>query len=108
VGAREVRRCSDTPLRVKRVRADTPAPLAAVVRKLMAKHPDDRYRTPGELAQALDVLLRTGELPGGHAAVALPLLLTITGHVGGVNAVAFGAGDRTIVSGGADRSVRVW
>src|SRR4029078_12249961 len=104
VGAREVRRCSDTPLRVKRVRADTPAPLAAVVRRLMAKHPDDRYQTPGELAQALDALLRTGELPGGQGAVSLPPLLTITGHTAGVNAVAFGPDGKTIVSGGADRS----
>ena len=37
---------------------------AAVVRRLMAKHPDDRYQTPGELAAALETLLRTGDLPG--------------------------------------------
>src|SRR5262249_54212222 len=51
---------------------------------------------------------RTGELPGGQAAVALPLLLRITGHTAGVNAVAFDSDGKTIVSGGADRSIRVW
>jgi hypothetical protein len=93
---------------VNQLRPEVPPPVAAVVRRLMAKHPDDRYQSPGELAQALDALLRTGDLPGGHAAVALPALRTITGHAGGVNAVAFGADGKTIVSGGADRSVRVW
>src|SRR5262249_7872617 len=93
---------------VNQLRPEVPAPLAAVVRRLMAKHPDDRYQTPGELAQALEALLRTGELPGGQAAVALPLLLRITGHTAGVNAVAFDSDGKTIVSGGADRSIRVW
>src|SRR5438067_11623891 len=36
------------PPSVDQLRPEVPAAVAAVVRRLMAKHPDDRYRTPGE------------------------------------------------------------
>ena len=36
--------------------------VAAVVRKLMAKKPNDRYQTPKELVDTLTVLLRQMEL----------------------------------------------
>src|SRR5262249_46199029 len=55
-----------TPLSVDQLRPEVPPGVARVVRRLMAKHPDDRYRDPGELAEALEQLARTGELPGGH------------------------------------------
>jgi eukaryotic-like serine/threonine-protein kinase len=93
---------------VNQIRRDAPPALAAVVRRLMAKHPDDRYQTPGELAQALETLLRTGDLPGGHQAVALTAARTLTGHTGVVVAIAFLPDGRTLVSGGADRTVRTW
>jgi hypothetical protein len=93
---------------VNQIRREVPAPLAAVVRRLMAKHPDDRYQSPGELAAALDALLRTGELPGGHADLELIPVHTLTGHTAAVSAVAFSADGNGIVSGGADRSVRFW
>ena len=35
------------------MRADVPAQVAAIVRKLMAKNPADHYATPAELAAAL-------------------------------------------------------
>jgi WD40 repeat protein len=41
------------PVLVEQVRSDVPAQVAAVVRKLMAKRPGDRYGTPGQLAAAL-------------------------------------------------------
>jgi WD40 repeat protein/tRNA A-37 threonylcarbamoyl transferase component Bud32 len=39
---------------VERRRPDVPPRVAAVVRRLMAKRPEDRYQTPAELAVALD------------------------------------------------------
>jgi hypothetical protein len=93
---------------VNQIRHEVPAPLAAVVRRLMAKHPDDRYQAPGELAAALEALLRTGELPGGPWAVELVPLRVLSGHSGAVTAVAFGHDGKCLVSGGADRTVRVW
>jgi WD40 repeat protein/serine/threonine protein kinase len=43
-----------TPL--EQLRADTPPSVAAVVRKLMAKRPEDRFQTPAELVQVLEAL----------------------------------------------------
>jgi serine/threonine protein kinase len=42
-----------TPRPVQRFRPDTPAWLAELVRKLMAKRPEDRFQTPAELCAAL-------------------------------------------------------
>src|SRR5438876_4059355 len=51
---------------VDQLRSEIPPPLAAVVRRLMAKHPDDRFSSPEELAVALESLARTGDVSGGH------------------------------------------
>jgi serine/threonine protein kinase len=44
---------SKNPRPVREVRAAVPESVALVVAKMMAKNPEDRYQTPGELAQAL-------------------------------------------------------
>jgi WD40 repeat protein len=93
---------------VDQLRPEVPPALAAVVRRLMAKHPDDRYRNPGELAAALETLLRTGELPGGHQPAPLRETRCLRGHVGPVTAVAFREDGRAVFSGGADRTLRWW
>ncbi|MGH7170287.1 MAG: serine/threonine-protein kinase, partial [Gemmataceae bacterium] len=41
---------------LQKVRPDVPAAVAAIVRRLMAKEPADRYATPAELAQELEKL----------------------------------------------------
>ncbi len=48
-------------------RPEVPEELAAVVRKMMAKDPAQRYQTPAEVAQALGVFVRQGA-KGGAAA----------------------------------------
>src|SRR5262249_55399312 len=40
------------PAPVEQLRPEVPPAVAAVVRRLMAKRPDDRYQTPAELAAA--------------------------------------------------------
>jgi WD40 repeat protein/serine/threonine protein kinase len=51
----------ELPTPVERLRPDVPPAVAAVVRKLLAKRPEDRYQTPADLAAAL-------EAPAGAAA----------------------------------------
>ena len=55
------------PEPVERLRPEVPRAVAAVVRKLMAKQPEQRFQTPAELIQALDGL-RSGRLENGTLA----------------------------------------
>ncbi len=105
-----------TPPSVDQLRADVPAAVAAVVRRLMAKHPDDRYQSPADLVAALDQLMRTGELPSGHQPARLAELRCYLGHKGSVVGVACPTGSvpagspagQTVISAGSDRTVRLW
>src|SRR5262249_46341267 len=65
-------------------------------------------QTPGDLAEALATLLRTGELPGEHQALTLNTARTLIGHTGVINGVAFLPDGKALVTGSADRSLRVW
>jgi serine/threonine protein kinase len=47
----------EEPPPVEKLRPEVPSAVAAVVRKMMAKRPDDRYQTPAELAAVLDDVL---------------------------------------------------
>jgi serine/threonine-protein kinase len=56
---------------VTELRPEAPAPVAAIIAKLMAKSPDDRFRTPAELAQALQPFAVSGSLPRGASRTTL-------------------------------------
>ena len=43
--------------RIQRKLLAVPDSVAQIIKKLMAKKPEDRYQTPGELAEALDATL---------------------------------------------------
>jgi serine/threonine-protein kinase len=51
------------PRRVELLRADVPAALAVLVRKLMAKRPAERYQTPAAAAADLNNLQASGAVP---------------------------------------------
>jgi serine/threonine-protein kinase len=49
------------PPPVEQLRPDVPPALAVVLRRMLAKRPEDRYQTPGELAGALEPFARGPE-----------------------------------------------
>lgn len=49
-----VARATHDPTPARRIRPEIPAQLEAVLTKALARDPDDRYQTPGELAAALE------------------------------------------------------
>src|SRR5262249_11962786 len=63
---------SQEPPALERRRPDVPADVASVVRKMMAKRPDDRYHTPGYAAEAL-AALPGGKTGGGSGARGRPV-----------------------------------
>ncbi|HTU23654.1 MAG TPA: serine/threonine-protein kinase [Gemmataceae bacterium] len=97
-----------TPPSVDQLRAEVPAAVASVVRKLMAKHPDDRYRTPRELVSALEQLIRTGVLPAGHQPEPLRETLCLPAGAGPVVAAVFLADGRSVLAACADRQLHLF
>jgi serine/threonine protein kinase len=59
-----IRQRTDEPTPISKLRADVPADVQSVVRKLMAKPPERRYQTPGELAKVLSAYLAQPEKSG--------------------------------------------
>jgi hypothetical protein len=98
----------ETPPSVDQLRPEAPGSVAAVVRRLLAKRPEDRYRTPADLAAALEELGRTGDVPRGHDPAPLREARCFRGHVGPATAAACTPDGRQVVSCGADRTLRVW
>jgi hypothetical protein len=96
----------ENPPSVDQLRPEVPAGVASVVRRLMAKHADDRYRTPEELAAALDQLTRTGVLPAGHQPEPLRPSRTIACAGGQVLAVGLTPDGRSVLAACADHQVR--
>jgi serine/threonine-protein kinase len=58
-----IRHGTEEPVPVERLRPGVPAAVVAVVRKLMAKRPEDRFQTPAELADALAPLAVAWKAP---------------------------------------------
>jgi serine/threonine-protein kinase len=69
-----VRQSSEEPMPVEELRPDVPLAVAAIVRRLMAKEPGDRFATPADLAAALEPLSRPGPAADKATGGPTPLL----------------------------------
>jgi len=98
----------ETPLSVDEIRRDVPTSVASVVRKLMAKRPADRFQTPAEVTAALENLSRAGHYAAPPRPVPRREFARFSGHEDGVWSVAFAPDGKTLLSGGKDRTLRLW
>jgi serine/threonine protein kinase len=58
-----IRHNTEQPAPVEELRPEVPAAVAAIVRRLLAKKPEDRFRTPAEVATALEPFSVRGPTP---------------------------------------------
>jgi WD40 repeat protein len=98
----------EVPPSVEQLRPEIPAALGAVVRRLMEKTPDERFQTPGDLADALEELTRTGAIASLPRRAPLRPVVRLTGHRDAVASLCFLGDGKHLVSGGRDRTLRVW
>ncbi|HLV97066.1 MAG TPA: serine/threonine-protein kinase [Ktedonobacterales bacterium] len=90
----------EPPPLLENARPGLPAELEDVLTKALAKNPEERYQTAGELLAAFKAALTTVSL--GTAT------LTYTGHSGAVFTMAWSPNGTRIASGGNDGSIQIW
>lgn len=95
-----------TPASIHQLRDEVPAGVTAVVQKLMAKRPADRFPTPAELARSIEQLARTRYTGASGASLIQPRRLL--GHRDSVWSVAVSPDGRRALSGGRDCVPRLW
>jgi WD40 repeat protein len=82
LGEKLVKHQLKEPQPVEQLRPEVSPAVAAVLRKMMAKRPGDRYQTPAEVARALDPFARSGDdgssLPAGLPDPGAPTILAAT------------------------------
>jgi serine/threonine protein kinase len=118
------RQLTEPPPSPVRLRPGIPAEVDALVCKLLARDPANRFQTPAELGAALDEALKkprdptgtpkpadptssparpVGEPPSTHSPVR-----QVSAHPGGVQALSLSADGRLLLSGGLDENLRLW
>jgi tRNA A-37 threonylcarbamoyl transferase component Bud32 len=89
-------------------RSDVPLEVDALIRKLMAVDPEERYQTPAELMAALDELLQAEAPKSGTKTAAVVASVFAKAHDGGVHALALVPDGSFLLTGGGDGVLRLW
>jgi len=108
------RAVSEPPPSPAAKRKDVPAALDAIVRKMLASDPGQRYQSAAEVVQALDRLLR-GD--GGPLSSAAPIfveppaptpLARVKAHEAAIRGLVVTAEDPKVITAGEDSRLRLW
>jgi WD40 repeat protein/serine/threonine protein kinase len=67
----------EEPTPIEKLNRDVPAGVAGVIRRLMAKQPEERYQTAAELAAVLETGLSTGRWPVAGATTSAPVTIRV-------------------------------
>ena len=107
----------------RKKRQDVSPSLDALVQRLMARNPDERFQEPTELIEALEQIIRNpvaAMVPEKISGLSVPLLsssiasptlqagIHAQAHQGGVESISISADGRWLLSGGADETLRLW
>ncbi|MBM4071365.1 MAG: hypothetical protein FJ271_20870 [Planctomycetes bacterium] len=105
-------------------RPDVPTDVNDLVKRLMARNPDDRFQTPADAIEAIDDILQAKTKSRPKAGVAVTPASAVTSHAvlstaptvahsadahpGGVCALSMSADGKLLLSGGQDETLRLW
>jgi eukaryotic-like serine/threonine-protein kinase len=106
-------------------RPEVPAELDAIVQKMLAREPANRFQTPAEVVTVLDAFLskssgpapRLSAMLGIRPTVPTPpapasrpaaMVVSVPAHPSGVRALTVTADGQCLLSGGQDETLRLW
>jgi hypothetical protein len=122
------RQMTEPPPSAMAKRPDVGPGLDLLIRRMMARNPDERFQTPAEVLDALDRVRRgvaptpvplaappgalaaaASALGGGSAVMPVPFgMASVKAHDGAVSGLLVGGDGKTVITGGLDGTIKVW
>jgi serine/threonine protein kinase len=102
----------EVPPLVHTIRPEVHPGVSAIVAKLLAKAPGDRYQTPQELIDTIDSMIHGRSSPllitPHHPTAAPTAPISFSGHQGHVYSLAISKEGKYLLSGGSDETIHLW